>query len=337
MIKNTPNAQLIDKSKVVPMQRINYFQYSKSNNMNGYIFSRRNPATASLLRSGTEANITIGEDSTRNPVHKNAWEKYNTTQICLQATLKLPPPCQLPVGEPNEGDSEIFPPEDCSIAEEFGENEEPIAVDLAKREVEKTYKFPKLSNTPRMKIGGQGLAFLFDRKRSITLTSANTHGLFFRGKSSLNTVPEKPVPANRVMKERVNIVPPTVSQKPVFDRMRTNSTDSYIGNVVARLGQKENMGAGNIHMTTPKNVIKGPAPIRPTFKTMKTIHTTGGLEKELKEKFSFLINKGPHKFSNTAQAQPKTLIKKENSIELTCECSEILGDELSTIYYCALQ
>ena len=257
----------------------------------------------------------------------------------------MPLPCDAPIDESNEiGDIDFddteqdMQGEDCSIAEEFNTNEEHISVDLARREVEKTYKLPKLSSTPRPKAGTQGLAFLFDRKRSVTFMAAvNTKGLFNRGQfnkepmmKSIKEQQEEPfreivgeenvgakirnVKVNRIPEEKFN---PTVSIMPMrlgFERMRTSSIDSYVGSAIVRKTQKENIAS-----TRNSNVGQVPSNTK--------------MQQELKDRFSVLLNKGPHKFSNTAQAQPKVLQKRKDVDELkvTIDYSEVLGDELTTI------
>lgn len=344
LVKNTrtPIGQLIDKLKIVMMPKINYFQYNKGNNSKDYIFIKRNQAQNTLLRSDTEINMTNSQTQILIPPSKNCLANYHSAHAALQSTMKLPKPCQLPTSESSETEPDIFSGEDCSIAEEFNDDEDHISTDLAKREIEKTYKFPKLSNTPRVKNHNQGLSFLFDRKRSMTyMSTINTKGLFLRGKHGIQKEPfiertqntkQIQVPlqtiAEKVKTQKARI-PPSM---PCYERMRTNSIDSGIGSFITKIGQKENMCG--MSLATPRKAIKCSLPTRPIIKaakTMKNIHTNGPLEKQLKEKFSLLLNKGSHKFSNTAQAQPKILIKKECSIDISHDGSEVLGDELSTI------
>ncbi len=81
----------------------------------------------------------------------------NATNDCLDQQILTQAP---------EGDDE-----DCSIAEEFANDEEHIAVDLARREGEKTYKFPKAVHTPTPKLSAKDLCSeerVVDRQRSIS-------------------------------------------------------------------------------------------------------------------------------------------------------------------------
>jgi len=113
----------------------------------------------------------------KHPTMKNGFSMYdlqNTTRVsprCMElikeeikANRKLftgtePSPINAPrkavTVEIHEG---LIPPkenvdDDCSIAEEFMDDEPHIAIDLARREAEKTYKFPKIAqeHTPTSK------------------------------------------------------------------------------------------------------------------------------------------------------------------------------------------
>ncbi len=234
--------------------------------------------------------------------------------------------------------------EDCSIAEEFNTGEEHISADLARREGEKTFKLPKLTNTPTSK-GGRHLDLACDRKRSITTLAAfNTRKLFARANTKPLLVshahpPPHPDPHTGLygrLAAKENQAAPSIPHgegkllredhpkkvtfcnkpsNPLFiaqrtrpiglERLRTNSTDSYADYATGILKRKECVYDVRNVCATPSNGSCG------FLKGVQEHH----LQKDIKDRFSVLLNKGPHKFSNTSQAQPKPPHKRNEPEE----------------------
>jgi len=261
------------------MPRVNYFQ-CKPKNMKGFIFSKRNISPTPLLRCGTERNLILNECdnlfSGRNELNKN-----NTMKVDIEKIKKE------------------LQDDDCAIAEEFNEDEKRIFTDLAKREVEKLYKFPKLSNTPKAKSGEIVSA---DRKRSSSyMSSARPWARPFRRKSTARLHTSRNPILDTIKEEQGTIM---------RNRQRMSSVEKRSTKAIS---QKENIAiTRRIHETKVVN------------EKLNSVKISSCLKNGIRA----MINKGTHKFSNTAQAQPKILTRRE---ELLGESSEIPGDELVTI------
>lgn len=217
--------------------------------------------------------------------------------------------------------------EDYSIAEEFKENEQHISVDLAKRDGEIPIITSQPSNIPFRNINLRQLGLEFNRRRSVTINiMPRGRGLFSRAESQkgalliknslhLQSIASKEKEniskymhkenalqdTKKVMKERINCGHNIDLNRPSpkdLQRLRTISIDSY-GAYMSEVGQRnllaKDLRGSNV---TPSNM---------NYKILDSVQSGG-----LRDKFSVLLNKGQHKFSNTAQAQPKAPHKRSD-------------------------
>eukprot|EP00826_Nyctotherus_ovalis_P019926 TRINITY_DN16209_c0_g2_i2.p1 TRINITY_DN16209_c0_g2~~TRINITY_DN16209_c0_g2_i2.p1 ORF type:complete len:277 (-),score=55.19 TRINITY_DN16209_c0_g2_i2:204-1034(-) len=257
----------------------------KPRNMKGYIFTKRNVSPVPLMRSGTEKNLALNRSGHDFLNPRNQWNKSNTMQVNMQTIKKLKKDHQ---------------DDDYTIAEEFNENEQHISTNLAKREVEKLYKFPKLSNTPKAKSGAQEIVSA-DRKRSSSYMSTNRQWRhLFSRRSNARLATARPI--LDIIKEEQR----TIRKH----RQRTSSAERRERKSIS---QKENIATARISYET---------------KETNTKSSDARIGNRLQNEIKAMVSKGLHKFSNTAQAKPKILTKRD---ELLGESSEAPGDELVTI------
>ena len=269
------------------MQKINYFQYRQSNE-NEFIFSKKKSNSGMLSRSVTVSRLGFRHNTIDNFVHK----KNNLSQC----------------GSVNNVDT--LQEDECPVAEEFNENEQHIATDLAKRDADKMYTFSKLLDTPKS-IPPSDYLLCFNRKRSVSsICSGHPRGVFLRASANL---------ASMVKKNPLNIIKEEQKMEPLNSRKRTSSEIGHKKDNKRRLCQKENIGAiGNSHLKTASKILK----------QRKGIRIDESLGIELKGKIDVLMNKGMNKFSNTMQAKPKIIVRKE---EAMLDLPDTAGDELNTI------
>ena len=265
----------INKSKIAQMPKINYFQ-CKSNKVNGYIFTKKNKSPIPIRENPIRRNLIINRTMSTNYLYsKNQHNKY----ITIQATNKI--------RQVN------FQDDDCTIAEEFNENEQHIGSNLEKQEIEKLYKFPELSNTPKSNIQTNSNLEI-DRKRSTSyMTGDKTCLLISRKKRPQNLV--------KVEKEEGDTTSGT----------KATTTEREID--TKNTSQKENIRFGHRFYG---------------INSRSSTNLRSNLKKDIREKCNAVLNTGSHKFSNTAQAKPKVLTKRE---EQAGDISEMPGDELITI------
>eukprot|EP00826_Nyctotherus_ovalis_P039878 TRINITY_DN3868_c0_g6_i1.p1 TRINITY_DN3868_c0_g6~~TRINITY_DN3868_c0_g6_i1.p1 ORF type:complete len:277 (-),score=85.18 TRINITY_DN3868_c0_g6_i1:141-971(-) len=259
------------------MQRMNYFQ-CKAKGTAGYIFSKRSPVR--LIRNSTENTLS----------HTVSTTLINTSDIALPKKLR---------NTPHD--------DECTVAEEFNENEEHIFSDLEKRESD---KLPKLSITPKVKLLSERL-LRCERKRSVTFT----HGVFSRRKKYIATTIIKN-PSLKIIKEE---------QKAIEDsphlKLRNSSIDSKLGASTKKRKQKENFDISYNTSGNTKEDFDDP-------KHRQPFRIDGRWGRDLKDKLTALMSKGPNKFSSTTQARPKIMARKE---DMLTDCAESQADNLNTI------
>jgi len=122
-------------------------------------------------------------------------------------------------------------PEDCSIAEEFADNEEPIHKDLARREIEKAYKLSRLANNSLSDQNTNVSRSKADenfRERSVSafipsvisngIETTRNHGVFSRPNESKRKYTDQTT--------KTSIVDPKVASTIVQNVMRRTNTSS---------------------------------------------------------------------------------------------------------------
>jgi len=197
--------------------------------------------------------------------------------------------------------------DDCTVAEEFNENEEHISSDLEKRNTDKSSKLPRLLIAPRTKLLSERL-YYYDRKRSITYGC----GIFSRKKRYIRTTLIRG-PSLKAIKEEQKVTEGSPNV-----RLTNCSIDSKLGASDKKCKQKENF---DVSYNTSGNSRDE------DIKRKNAFHLDGKLGRELKDKLSSLMSKGPNKFSNTTQARPKIITRKEDINDL----NDLLNDDLNTI------
>ena len=232
--------------------------------------------------------------------------------------------------------------DDCSIAEEFMNDEEHIAADLARREGEKTYKFPKVTHTPTPKLSLNKMPHLTNdtRQRSIStaaplqilrplcslkkpqkiIVKTPAHSKTLKGvkivavkelKTKLETVDER---SATISTARISFAAP-VKKFPEKNTLGATLTAAVLAQQRMRTNSTD-----TCNFIAPKLVISKElqhaigsrnSSVTPSAKYMSHHNTAyissthSRLNTELQFKFSALVSKGLHKFNSTAQPQPK--------------------------------
>jgi len=214
-------------------------------------------------------------------MERNSCQK--SVRTTLGDTLKFSFPLRSPSYTHKKSRKETLTGEDCTIAEEFYEDEQHIAESLAKRDAQKIYKLPRLASTPRSR--PIGLNRFFMNEWNITCKAKDSK-IFFRGKSS----PKNTNISSVLIKKESSIV----TQRKSYSKPRLKVKELIVETNIEKIAQKE-----NIHQSEKS--------------TSKRFN--------FDQVFRINSRRGPQ-MQNMCRAQPKVFIKDDNSMDTIDESLE---------------